>query len=416
VTDPAIEARVGALRERGLGLRERPRREIVDRLAQVLESWRDPGSRWRVELEERLPAATGFGPECVHEGLERALASWSGDALRALVERELCSGPRTRHTGFGVTALLLAGSIPMPTLLAMLGPLILGSPLLVRAASRDRVTAGLVRGSIAEVDPELGACIEEVRFHHSDEDALEAFLETDCTVAYGSDPSIASIARRLPPSRRLVPHPHRVSLAALGDAATRGSALDEAAAGLALDTALWDQQGCLSPIAVFVVSAEVDAADRVTDALASSLAEAQARWPRGRVEPAAASVIAQERDTALLREAAGSRVRTRVAADGSWTVVREGDLEPRATPLHRFLRVHPVADASELARGIAPYARHLAGVAHAGLNAHASELLVRAGASRLCPPGGLQCPPLAWHHDGMPVLTPMSRITDVEDR
>jgi hypothetical protein len=416
VTDPAIEARVGALRARGLALRTRPRKEIVDRLAQVLDRWRDPGSPWRVELLERLPDATGFGRESIHEGLERALADWRGDALRLLVERELGSDPRTRHTGFAVTALLLAGSIPMPTLLAMLGPLVLGSPLLVRAASRDRVTAGLVRRSIAEVDPELGACIEEVHFDHADEDALEAFLETDCTVAYGSDPTIASIARRLPPSRRLVPHPHRLSLGVLGDAATRGSELDQATTGLALDTALWDQQGCLSPIALFVVSAATDAADRVTDALAHALSEAQARWPRGRVAPAAASVIAQERDTALLRESAGGRVRVAVGNDGSWTLVRESDLEPRAVPLHRFLRVHPVADASELARAIAPYARHLAGVAHAGLDADAIEVLVRSGASRLCTPGTLQCPPLAWHHDGMPVLTPMSRITDVEGR
>jgi hypothetical protein len=55
-------------------------------------------------------------------------------------------------------------------------------------------------------------------------------------------------------------------------------------------------------------------------------------------------------------------------------------------------------------------------VAHAGLTADAIEVLVRSGASRLCAPGTLQCPPLAWHHDGMPVLTPMSRITDVEGR
>ena len=414
MTEHAVAAQVGALRERGRALAKRPRKEIIDALARVLESWRNPSSPWRIELESQLPDATGFRAPTVREGLERALAHWTGDALEALVARELEPSASTRYTGFEVTALLLAGSIPMPGLLAMLGPLALGSALLVRPASRDPVTARLVTQSIAEIDPELGRCIGEVHFPHDDEDAMEAFLESDCTVAYGSDPTIARIARRLPPSRRLVAHPHRLSLAVLGESATRGSALETAAAGIALDTALWDQQGCLSPLAVFVLSADAEAPDRVADALATALTAAEQHWPRGSVTPAAASVIAQERDTAMLRESASGRVRVLTPAGGAFTVVREQDCQLRAAPLHRFLRVHPAPDADALERGIAPYARHLAGVAHAGLAPDAIQLLVRTGASRLCAPGILQCPPLDWHHDGMPVLTPMARITDIE--
>lgn len=414
MTDTALEARVAALRQRGLALRQRSRKDIVDCLAQVLESWRDSSSPWRRELEAELPGVSGFHRDTVREGLERALAGWTGDALRALVERELGSDARTCYTGFGATALLLAGSIPMPTLLAMLTPLVLGSPVLVRAASRDPITADLVARSIAEVDTDLGACIDLVHFDHSDKEALEAFLEADCTVAYGSDPTVTAIARRLPPSRRLITHPHRLSLAALGHEATHGPALEDATAGIALDTALWDQQGCLSPVAVFVVSKEAGAGERVAEALAAELASLQERLPRGRVSPAAASVIAQERDTAILRESAGGSVRVLSAEDGSWTVVRESDVASRPLPLHRFLRVLSVEDADDLAGGISPYARHLAGVAHAGLDAASRDVLVHAGPSRLCAPGTLQCPPLDWHHDGLPVLTPLARITDLE--
>ena len=89
MTDPAIEARVGALRHRRRGLRARPRKEIVDRLGQVLERWRDPGSSIRTELESSLPDITGFTRPTIHEGLERALAGWTSDALQALVAAEL---------------------------------------------------------------------------------------------------------------------------------------------------------------------------------------------------------------------------------------------------------------------------------------------------------------------------------------
>jgi hypothetical protein len=71
-----------------------------------------------------------------------------------------------------------------------------------------------------------------------------------------------------------------------------------------------------------------------------------------------------------------------------------------------------------LLAALRPYAAHLAGVALAGFGA-ARDAVVRGladlGASRLCRPGELQSPPLAWHHDGRPVLVPLARFTDRED-
>jgi hypothetical protein len=56
-------------------------------------------------------------------------------------------------------------------------------------------------------------------------------------------------------------------------------------------------------------------------------------------------------------------------------------------------------------------------VALAGFGA-GSEALARGladlGASRLCPPGELQAPPLAWCHENRPVLLPLARFTDRE--
>jgi hypothetical protein len=412
-----VRSRLAGLREAGAGLRRRPLREVVDALARVLDGWRDPRSHWRRELEARLPDVAGFSAPAVREGLARGLASWSGESLRKLVRDELGApaleaagdeGPE----GFATTALLLAGSIPMPTLLAMLAPLVLRSPLLAKCASRDPLTPELVARSIAETDAELGHCVAVLDFPGSDGECVGALLEADCVVAVGSDETIAAVARRVQAPRRLVAHGHRLSVAALGAALTAGDALEDAARRAALDVALWDQLGCLSPQALFVVGGDAGAPDRVAEALARALAEAERRWPRGRIEPAAAAAIARERSEAEMRAAAGRPVALHRGPGTSWTVVREEDARLRPAPLHRFVRVQPVAGPDALLSALRPLARHLAAVALDGFGAEQAPLaaeLAALGASRTCPLGCLQSPPLDWRREGRGVLLPLLR-------
>ena len=84
--------------------------------------------------------------------------------------------------------------------------------------------------------------------------------------------------------------------------------LAEIASRLAVDVALWDQQGCLSPQLVYVLDPDPKATDRLAEALAHELALAEERWPRGRVEPSVSAAIAHARSDAELRAAAGGRV------------------------------------------------------------------------------------------------------------
>jgi len=421
LTPREIRERLAELRQAGAGLRTRPARDTLDALAQVLDGWSDPGSAWRRALEAELPGATGFSPETVSEGLRLGLTGWDGQALRALAARELGAlerldgSQRPVITGFDTTAVLLAGSIPMPSVIALVAPLVLRSPVLAKSASRDPLTPRLVAGSIAEVDAELGRCIEVVAFPGEDDERMGALLEAGCIVASGSDETLAAVRARTAPPQRLVAYGHRLSAAALGAAATRGDGLEDAARRLALDVALWDQLGCLSPIAVYVEGEA--AADAVFEALAAALAEAEQRMPRGTIEPPAAALIAHERARAELQAAAGERVRLRSSDGTAWTVVREARCEVLPAPLHRFVRVVAVTDSAHLLEALAPLAPHLAAMAIEGFGAATPRLLrdlAQLGASRICAPGALQVPPLGWHRDGKGVLGPLARFTDSE--
>ena len=216
-----IRAALERLRGASLRLRRRPARETTSALASVLETWRDPDSEVRGALRTEYADATGFSPAMVEAGMARALAGWTGDALRSLVDRELGGTQALEGTGiraasgFEVTSVLLAGALPTPTLIGLLAPLVLRSSVLAKASAHDPVTARLVARSVAAADPELGACIEVVAFPGSDRERVDSLLAADCVVASGSDQTLSSVASRVEPPRRLVGYGHRLSVTAL---------------------------------------------------------------------------------------------------------------------------------------------------------------------------------------------------------
>lgn len=413
-----VEAALARLRQARARLATRTTAEIHGALAAVLDAWRAPDSPWQTELVERLPACTGFSPETVRRGLALGLAPWSGEALAALVRDELggadaierLSGPHWH--GFETTAVVLGGAIPLPAIPAIVAPLALRSPVLVKCSAHDPVTAPLFARAIAERMPALGECIEIVDFRRDDADAAAALCEAGCVVATGSDAAIAAIGAQVRPPRRFVAHGHRHSIGLVGRLADGRDVL-HAARGLALDVALWDQLGCLSPIAVYVLDDDLEAAERLADALASALAALERRMPRGRVDPHAAAAIARERAEAEMRAAAGARVTLRCGEGTSWTVVCEPGCESRPAPLHRFVRVHAVG--SEIFAALAD--QPLAAAALDGPQAETGEFawrLLAGGASRVCLPGRLQTPPLSWPRGGLPVLASLARRVGAE--
>lgn len=417
-----IDEQLAMLRESGSLLRNRSPEATLDALANVLDGWRDPDSDWRRRLEDELPDATGFSPEVVREGLRLGLEPFSGEKLRELFAREL-GGSRDPSrksefvSGFETTAVVLAGSIPMPTLLALIAPLALHSPVLAKTSRHDSVTARHVARSLAETDPLLGRCIACVEFQSRETDCIDALVAADCVVAFGSDEATAAIRSRVPTNRRLVEYGHRMSVAVIDPTRLSDAELREAAGRLALDTAIWDQLGCLSPIAAFVIDSSGEVAMRFAEFVADSLADLEVRLPRGRTEPAAAALAAHERAAAAMRSAAGAPVAVHAGSAGTWSVIAEAESRARVAPLYRFIRIHPVSNRESLSAALQPLSRHLAAVGLAGFGSDARDAagrFARLGASRICALGSMQSPPLAWRHDNRGVFEPLARFADLE--
>jgi hypothetical protein len=431
-----IANRLEAVQEAGALLRRRTRSELVETLGQVLDGWADPNSRWRQALVAELPTATGFSTSTVRSGLAAGLDHWTADAFSQLASRELGAesehvGATTcRHAGFDSTAVVLAGSIPMPTLLSLIAPLALGSPVIAKAAARDRVTPNLVAESIADIDTELGRCVAIVDFARDDEASTQALLSAGCVCATGSDGTIAALQAQVRPPRRIVFDGHRLSVAAIGnllpaDGLSDGRALHETAGRLAQDIAHWDQLGCLSPVVIYAVGITGGKgqgpselwADQLADALAAALVRAEQEWPRGEIDPGSARDVVRERSEAELRGAAGHNVRVMASDSTAWTVIRENGPELRPAPLHRFIRVVPVNGTDALVEALAPLGPHLAAVGVEGFGEQTPAVcreLAALGASRICRSGAMQSPPIGWHHAGRGVLASLARFSDIE--
>lgn len=410
--EPASAVEKAAVRLRGEGtlLRARPQSEVVDQLARVLDAWRDTGGRWQRELAPRVAASGGFSEAAVRRDLSRALETWSGDALREVVRKELDGSDERGHE---LTSVLLAGCIPMPTLLQILLVLAVRSPALVKLASRDRVTAHLVRDSVAEVDVQLGRCIEVLEPDATREPGAAAdFFSSPCVVANGSDETIEAVRAQMTDENSLIAYGHRLSIAVIGD----GALNEETAAALASDVAAWDQLGCLSPAVAFVVGGSDAALASFGKSLATHLQRLEREAPRGKLDASTAASIRAERETARLRFANSpggleSVPALHASAGSEWTVVLEADggteAELRSMPLHRFLRIQPVRNAEALERLAAPLTPWLSTLAAAGLSDTEYDHLAALGAERICRPGEMQTPPLGWHRDGLALLRPM---------
>lgn len=414
-TTERVRAARGRLESAGETLRAMSFDERLAALGRVLERWTGDDAHWRDELVAALSAESALHEATIREGLEAALRAWSPERFVACVRDETARGVASAGavlSPFAWTAVLAGGGVPMPTMLNVLLPLALGSPVLMREASNDHATARVLRRSLEVADERLARAFESEAFPATDE-AFEVLLEAPCIVATGSDETIRSIAGRVRAGARLVAFGHRFSIGVLGPgAADDASRLAALAEGFARDVARWDQMGCLSPVVVHLVDLEPAAAVRIASAIAEALARIEAEMPRGPLSTAVAASHHRERSEARMRATAGA---TRLFEGDAFTLVLEADARARPAPLHRFLRLLPVDSLAALERAVRPFGPHLSNVAVEGFTEAEERALHERigglGISRWTRPGRLQTPPIDWPHDGMPLSTPFARFS-----
>lgn len=331
----------------------------------------------------------------------------AGDLL-ALVERELghagaldgfqpYAGHLARALPPACILHVVSGNTPHAALQSLLRGLLLGARNRVKLPSRGLPALGEF---CAALPPELAVRVETATT------LPDAWLrEADAVAVFGDDETIAHFRARIAAGVPFQAHGHRVSLGVVFDDPEFVSVPAAAA-----DVSLYDQQGCLSPHDLFV--ARPIARDYAAR-LAGAMAEFQRHTPRGALAIGEAAAIADLRASYAFRAANDARVQV-WASEGTtdWTVIYEDDPWFATSPLNRVVFVKPLPD--DLAAALAPVRPWLGAIGIWPASTENAAAVATLGASRICPLGRMQFPPVTWHADGGANLASFVRWVDFE--
>jgi hypothetical protein len=194
------------------------------------------------------------------------------------------------------------------------------------------------------------------------------------------------------------------------------SRLAQVADQIALAVATFDQQGCVSPHAVFLIGSHT-AARTLAAQVAFALDRLEQRLPRGRISTAEALAIHEARTRAEFRHTEQEPV-IFAGRNTSYTVVLDGSDSFEPSCLNRFVYIKPVPNLEQLIQCLQPTSPYLQSVAVLGFPDHELpellDRLARAGASRITTFAELPWPPADWHHDGSHPLRELIRWVDIE--
>ncbi|MGE5673635.1 MAG: acyl-CoA reductase [Mycobacterium leprae] len=416
ISDEAVQRLTDRLLAAQQQLARRPVAEILALLDRVVQRWLDPADPIRREAEERLAETTHLAPAMLQRGLEEMLRRVAG--IPELLDQDLGdrrvldtfvprgTGVRSRAVGPGLLVAVFSGNVPGIPAFDMAMALALKSACLARPASEEPVFAELFARSVAEVDELLGRCLAVAYWPH---EAREPYRRAGAVLAYGSDESIAAIRSLVPEGVRFLGHGHKISFAVVD----RAAATAETARRLALDVAMYDQQGCVSPHMAFVERGGPLSPQAFAQTCAEALAELEQQMPRGPLTQAEAMALRAVRDEAEFAADAF------FGSPGSlaWAVIHSEQPDFMPSPLNRVLRTYAIDGTADVLTVVAPWSSLLQTVAFAGPDEQAVALgngLATLGASRICPIGWAQQPGPLWRHDGRPTAGDLVRWTDME--
>jgi hypothetical protein len=422
-------------RNREQYLQQRSTQALIRSLSDLAAQWLSPEYPFRKLALAADRQTIGVSPATLAAGLNAFFSQLTVDNLQAVILQEfghgnrldgLCaSGAEQKQQRAAVVrgpeflVHIAAGNIPCPTLLNMVFGLLVRSAQFVKCASGTAFLPRLFAHSIYEAEPKLGACLEVAEWPGGSEH-LEAalFSEADCVTATGTDETLAAVHHKLPVQVRFLGYGHRVSFGYVTNRALSGFNVPRLVSRAADDLVAWNQLGCLSPHLFYVERGGRVSVEEFAELLAAELQLREESEPRGAISDQAAGVIASRRAFYDVRAAHSAETRQWCSPQSTaWTVVYEADPRFQLSCLNRFVYVKSVTDLTQALQAADPVRGRVSTVGLAATEDQATEIateLAQWGATRICPLGQMQNPPLTWRHDGRPALSDLVTWTDWE--
>ena len=401
---------------------------LIHTLSTLAEDWLSADFPYR----KMAMAESDIPPKTLARGLDAFFGELTAENFERLLLQEFADGNRLERMipephrrvmsiahGPELLVHVTAGNIPSPALMSIVLGILIRSAQFVKCATGTSLIPRLFAHSLYDRQPKLGACIEIAEWPGGSAELERAlFAAADCVTATGSDETLAAIRRELPPLVRFLPYGHRVSFGYIAHEVLTRNNISQIIERAADDVIAWNQLGCLSPHLFYIEANGSVSPETVAQLMAEELDRREESEPRGPLLVAEAAQIAAKRDFYKVRAAHSADTQFWCSRDSTaWTVVFEADPEFRLSCLNRFVFVKPVRDQGEALHAAASIKGKVSTVGIAAPTQKAQELadqLARWGATRICPLGQMQRPPLTWRHDGRPALADFITWTDWE--
>ena len=405
-------------RNREKHLEPRSTDDMVRLLCEVAAEWLKPENKFRRGALESSPEQTGFSPAILEKGLDSFFSRFTPENFQALLAQDLGTDFASElWRGPNLLVHVAAGNLPNPSLMSLTLGLLTRSAQFMKCASGAALLPRLFAHSVYEWDRKVGACLElaEWRGGHLElENALLA--HADCVTVTGGDAALAAIRARVPQKSRFLGYGQRVSFGFITREMLRAETIGQVVARAADDVVAWDQNGCLSPHDFYIEEPGAGESETFAARLAGELVNREITEPRRKISVEESAAIASQR--AIYEALAAQRDEVKIWTSQNstaWTVVFEPETRFRFSPLNRFVFVKPAPDLAAVPPAIDEVRGKISTVGIAAPPEKMRQLARQFadwGATRICPLGQMQNPPLTWRHDGRPALGDMVTWTD----
>jgi len=407
---------------------------IIDVLDEAARRWLDREYPARRTAIDALHAVTGFSRETVAASIDLEMeSSLKEDMWRAL--RSEIANPLylddfqpspelngwCRAYGPALVAAVFSENIPALPHLAYMRAALVKAACIGKTASGEPVFAPLYLKTLEELDPDMAACMAALSWPGGSA-AVEgaAFGSADAVIVFGGPDACASLLERIPRSKKVLVHGHRIGFGAIGRAAQGRGAISSLAAAIANDHAMFDQQACLAPQAYYVEKGGEVSERELVEAIAHAMKETEARMPRGGIPAGEAAALHQFRARAEMRELLEDGCILRCSPGGTqWSVLCEPAQALAPSPGNRTVRLWMVDDIFDIPALLRPAGAFLQNAAVAVGDAREVDFirkLGKLGVSRITAPGMMPLPSMMWHHDGIAALSSLLRWCDIEKK
>jgi Acyl-CoA reductase (LuxC)/Acyl-protein synthetase, LuxE len=347
-------------------------------------------------------------------------------SLRALVTPlreagELARKIRQRRELFGF---IMPGNVPGAGLHELVIALAAGGAAIVKTSSSEPVFFTELAATLRDVDSrfgsDFGSRLEVFCWGRERADLTDVLVaKCDQVIALGNDATIEYLKGLNHPSH-LLTFGSRISGALIMREALQQKAIARTAEALALDCAMFDQRGCLSPHHIFVEGDARRFAVQLAAAFSGLAPLLSGSDAFRRLEFQGAAALRRVRERARWRKLAGGDIELWEEPSFQWTVILDQAASFTSSPGFRTTYVSPFIDASDLENRLEPVrgrmeafaiangespsesagAKLLTGITRPAALELVCDVIRRCAATYVCAPGEMQSPPLEWPHGG----------------